>query len=61
MLCKKKDLPNNLVYMDTSEIRLPDGTLINAENRHKHSAMLFLGSLFDSEFGHIKLVSENNF
>ena len=32
MLCKKNDFPHNPVYMDKSEIRLPDGTLINAEN-----------------------------
>ena len=27
------DFSNNPVYMDTSEIRLPDGTEINGENR----------------------------
>jgi hypothetical protein len=28
MLCKNNNFPINPVYMDTSEIRLPDGTLI---------------------------------
>jgi hypothetical protein len=33
MLCKKNNSPNNPVYMDTSEVRLPDGILLNAESR----------------------------
>ena len=48
---------NNPVPAETSEIRLPDGTLINVEkssiqNKHSTTAtMLILGSVFDSEFG----------
>ena len=62
MLCKKIVFPNSRVYMDSFEIPLPDGTLINAENQNKCSTtatMLFLGSIFDSEFRNIKFVCEN--
>lgn len=48
-------------------VRLPDGTLINAENRQLKYlcsitvTMLVLGSIFDSEFRHITFVCENHF
>ena len=56
MFSKKNEFPNNPAYINTSEIRLPDGTVINAENRQSkymfyHSNHVILGSLFDPEFG----------
>lgn len=56
MLCKKNDLV-------TFEIRLADGALIDVKElpikinvQPCFSTMLFLGRIFDSEFGHKALM-----
>jgi hypothetical protein len=53
MLCKKNDFPNNPLYTDTSEIRLPDKTFDKCRKLPNH-VIFFWRSLFDLEFGHIK-------
>lgn len=48
MLCKKNDVPNNVVYTT----HLKSGYLMGLYILEKHSTMLYGGSLSDSEFRH---------